>query len=811
MTQHTHIESHILNSNGILKHLENISITDDIDTTTILSEVFLSYHKINRLQPDHMVNAKLNELIEYGRPHGLTIGPILALKRLSEYFFDDNYNCHITLPLFSEWQTLISRVSQLPLQATFSAQSESRYIGNIEYHWPIHPFHPIVEDYIDKNKLHETHQHLNGSSTAEACWLDAIKYPNATTKKFFQEYTKNLALRQLCAQISSDLTPNSLLTRLRVAALIRKILISCIIKQDPKSYELNLTPINNILRMLPTANNSPIEMLNSENQIETCLTIPIHYNLYNEDCEFTLMKELLYSLINKPNQSRIIVKLLWTYILIQNQYITLLVQRDDFYGFDQFQKYTFTELREFTEINYEHRFKQAHGYNASSNIGFLEGRLAPKKNILEFEALLTRILNGYCKYLYQWYENSNNQLSTVLDKLKNNPPNTNQIKLALVIHFIKKPDNKSDHFAFESLYGDLTNQASILIYLLKAYPSLSQWVRGIDAAANEMDTPPEIFSPIFRTLKRQGIKHITYHVGEDFPHLVSGIRAIDDALRFIPFTNGDRLGHCTAIGIPPQIWHRSLPPHTTTKRETYLLDLIFVWRTLRHMQHMLAWTDMAASEAVKLARYIFDEDEYLCIELLDEVFELRELYPLYGPLEDTARWQLRASSMWNEEYKMVDTILIDKSKSLALELYRKWLFNRDIRTKRNEAVSLPIQWLPDKVVISLQQEVMKNIVKKNLAIECPPTSNTRISQYSSVEEHHIFRWLGLANYKYEGDTEMSICLASDDPGIFVTDLKSEFYHLFSVLTQRLDIPSHDAVALLSKLNENGRIFRFHTR
>ncbi|WP_202883201.1 hypothetical protein [Vibrio cholerae] len=120
-----------------------------------------------------------------------------------------------------------------------------------------------------------------------------------------------------------------------------------------------------------------------------------------------------------------------------------------------------------------------------------------------------------------------------------------------------------------------------------------------------------------------------------------------------------------------------------------------------------------------------------------------------------------------------------------------------------------MEYLPDEAVVSLQQVVMAKIADRNIAIECPPTSNTRISQYRDVSEHHIFRWMGLPGEAIEGDVSMSICLGSDDPGIFAADLKSEFYHLFVVLTRKFGLSPAEALRKVAEVNENGRIYRFH--
>ncbi|EJO3863219.1 hypothetical protein NRI58_003490 [Vibrio parahaemolyticus] len=812
MRQHTQIEAHLLNSSGLLRHLESIPFSTKVGEDELEHELFLSFHRSNLYQPDHILKAKLSELKETTVRNGGAIGPVLAIKRIVDQYIENRSGCSIKLNMFEHWQNLMARISSLQVQAYFSALNSNTSVGPIEYRWPLYPFHPSVEDYISQHQLHESHQHLNGSSNAETCWLDAIQQPSVTTAKFKAEFGNNAKLRQLCAQICPELTPDVLRRRLELADYIRNLLAKIVCSGAPNDTRFRLDFLEYAKGYeLPLNNCTPNELSHYKDKMKDLWVSWPTKSPYSPHSEFNLFKEVFRRVITHSEHQPFVERLLWIYLLIQNQYLSLLVQRDDFYGFDQFQKYTFTELRDFTEQEYVTRFRQAHGDGKKSQTGYLEGRLAPKKDLKKFESLLTTILNGYAQYLEVKDESDYISLSKVLSLLNKAKITQDKAKLALVIHFIKKKSGKFEHFPFKELYEQLEKQASILIHLIKAQPDLAHWLRGIDAAANEMDTPPEVFAPLFRVLKNQGINHITYHVGEDFPHLISGIRAIDDALRFLPLSNGDRLGHCTAIGITPKVWRRSIPPILTVNKETHLLDLIFIWRALRHNHMMLKWANLAASNAVSLAHQIFGIREFLCIEQLDELFSLRDIYPLYAPLQDENEWYLRASTVWDSEYKNIDCLLKDPQKQELLGYYRRWLFCKEIRLRRNEMCSVKTEWLPDDVLVALQQYTMKKVVDKNLAIECPPSSNIRISQYVDVQEHHVFRWMGLAGYALEGDAAMSVCLASDDPGIFVTDLRAEFYHLFSILTQRMKLAPHQAITHLSKLNENGRVYRFHSR
>lgn len=95
---------------------------------------------------------------------------------------------------------------------------------------------------------------------------------------------------------------------------------------------------------------------------------------------------------------------------------------------------------------------------------------------------------------------------------------------------------------------------------------LRKAIRGYDVAGNENDLPIEVFAPALRVIR--SAKHatesafssrfdrpfLTVHAGEDYSHLLSGLRAIDEAVEFCDFKQGDRLGHALALGVIPEMW-----------------------------------------------------------------------------------------------------------------------------------------------------------------------------------------------------------------------------------------------------------------
>ena len=85
------------------------------------------------------------------------------------------------------------------------------------------------------------------------------------------------------------------------------------------------------------------------------------------------------------------------------------------------------------------------------------------------------------------------------------------------------------------------------------------------------------------------------------------------------------------------------------------------------------------------------------------------------------------------------------------------------------------------------------------------TSNTRISFYNSYSEHHIKRWLGLGNAKKY--PKPILVIASDDPGIFATNIRNEITHLYLVLKKSLK-NEDEIFRIINLILTNNKIYSF---
>ncbi len=510
------------------------------------------------------------------------------------------------------------------------------------------------------------------------------------------------------------------------------------------------------------------------------------------------------------------------YLLLQNQHWQLMVQRDDLFGFDQFQKFTFTDLRSPAERDYTARFWQMHGHRHSpSLVASFEGRFAPKDSCEKNLALISDILRGYWAYLTdvhaeQLATDSSMTLHDLLNRLDkfNFAATPRKMELALVVHFIKSAwKHKKDDLSFRhaALRADLRLKLSALCQIFTLEPRLLRWVCGIDGASNELHAPPEVFAPIFRVARFAGMRHATYHVGEDFVHLVGGIRQVSDTLTLLQLQPGDRIGHGTALGLAPRLWLQSMPHTIALKRGEWLIDMVCAWDYLRKNATQQTAALKAASEAVRLAGEIF---QVTCsVEQLHAMLALRGLWPqivLEALAVDAWDWRFQSfHDGWREEAKLVAQAM-QRARS-SVELLKRWWQESKVLACSEEFIDVEARFFDESQLLAMQQAVQQQVVAQDVIIETLPTSNVRISQYQHVRQHHSLRWMGIEGRKVAGDAPLLVSLGSDDPGIFATDMRSEFYHLYSVLRFDENMRDVDALAAVAQVNERGNIYRFHGR
>lgn len=818
----------LLTSHKVLSLLKATQFQQPLNPVALREAVYLGYQPWAARRPDHVFEQSWTLLQHHsGQGHSLVLA---ALSLMAEEFLEPHHgSLHVKQYKFSAWQqSLVSRMSGVPLQAVMYQQTQantwlplpgtprSPYEAALNWagqHLPVlTPYDPLVEEYLNREGLHETHLHLNGSTHAECCWLRALHRPKREIQDFTRKWKDRkgndaASTRELARAINPDYSPAELYRQLIVAGRLRQWLVAA--ATDSIADD----------RLLPRSFDA---LSQPELQHPIPESAPKDTRLRLTDCssttdELVWMQRLAERL--QVNPSSTLERMFHLYLVLQNQYYRLLVQNEEQFGFDQFQKLTFTELREPAEADYLSRFNAMHGKQANiSRTGYLEGRFSPKKTLRKNYALLKAVLYGYWQYLEghdPYSENSNTprsmaqllkQLDSSLQQLP--PADRSRQRLALVAHFIKqpwKPSKKSGPYRFYTLRTQLEHNTNILLQTLRRWPGLRGWVRGIDAASNELHAPPEVFASCYRACQHAGITRRSYHAGEDFPHLLSGLRAIDDALELLDLRNGDRIGHGTAMGILPSLWLERMPAQLIVRKGDWMLDLLTAWRLLRDQPQFSHTASQVATQLARLASDIF-QTNISCTQL-EAAMELRHLN--VGYLQATMASDEAPSSfsmLWQAEAQRV--IEAGQHNPDSVVLLWQWLSDEQLWERSEAQETVDATYFSASTYLALQQVLMQKVADRKVIIETLPTSNVRISQYHNFSEHHSLRWMRVPGFVQEGDPEIMVSLGSDDPGIFAADLNAEFYHLYSALRNQ-GISDKPALGYLAAVNERGREYRFH--
>lgn len=821
----------LLSDYRVLRLSWETPFTQELDWSKLREPTYLAYQPWAARFPDHVFDSTWRFLAAQQPEHGVLIN---ALKALVDEFLNLRHGeLRVHRDLFGAWQQgVVSRLSSLPIQATADVvlgiaqytQGSSFRVRFAPFNqgvapWKRHivpllrPEEAPVADYVEREGLHETHQHLNGSTQAEICWLRAIRNSRAETRDFVTAWTREKStgrIRELVGQINPELTPQVFHQHLQIAGRLRSWLVGAANDQIMPGALLPLS-----CRSLYSAGND---------QWSKGLRVPAPSWRDKPDIEeeITWMATLVAKLHQRPNIQ--LSRMFHTYILLLNQYYRLLVQSEAQYGFDQFQKFTLTGLREPSEKDFKARFHAMHGLRlANSTVGYLEGRFAPKTDPLKACRLFQSILSGYLSYLRDATAAGNlsakqprslSALLTELERYFDRPtfPHRSIHRLALVAHFIKKDwspkeNGKAGPYRHYPLDMQLRRSTNVLLATLTRWPRLKTWVRGIDAAANELHAPPDIFAPVFRVCHRAGLSRRTFHAGEDFRHLLSGIATMWEALELLDLRDGDRIGHGTAMGIRPSLWLERMPGKLTLPRGEWLLSVLAAWRLLRDVPDMQACVHRLQRELELIAHQIFgrslmaiDIERTMALRGLSRLDLMRQM------TGDDDSHHEPLSDLWREETSRVKSAYL--SQPQAVLLLWEWLNDPEVLKRAGELIEKEADFIDAPSYLRLQQALMQQVADRGVLIETLPSSNVRISQYHHIGEHHSLRWMRVLGYVEEGDPEIMVSLGSDDPGIFASDLETEFYLLYATL-RRAGLSDSEALHRLSILNERGRIYRFH--
>lgn len=816
--------------------------------------------------PDHA----LNSMRDYALGRTGEVGTMLlrSLEWLTKHTLIWRGNrIEVDESAFERWQQIITQISPLALLSwkiadkvrNLPPSAEREYIQENISEQVFPCFHdPLMEARIREEGLSDLHVHMNGSTPSDTIWLDALAHPRRFRYGMSLEQRKNREdVEALFLQYSPFFDWKGCCNLVDIASRLRDWLVRYLYSQkncpvasanpvpedchracQPQSpsdkSSPRLCPQFRWQRHLWKDANLSRYVIFDHVQAPYYDGHPLRAYFPSEGsrCNSPLQWEaqflvrLFLALQDKKNER--VSRFTHYYLLIQSLFTRVLVQQVSQNGFDQFQKITQTGIREPSETHYTDRFYQF--ASATSGVEtYIEGRFAPKSSTNKLISLLRSIDDGYHNFQHNrrgkeqplewnWEQRDKDSFARFAGPPPQQPATVHNarhqqsaLELALVAHFIKKHDSRTyygcQHY---SLRRQLDKQTRHLLNAMRVAPGCHLIV-GADAAANELHTPPEVFAPVFRQLRMAGHTNFTFHAGEDFRHLVSGIRAVDEAVRFLELSAGCRIGHATALGIDPDLWKQRTGRPILLPKTEWLDNLVYAHHQLTH-ENMAEEADKAADHISRLSEEIYGTPH--SPQTLWAAWQLRYLDPICCFVD---RYRQTSFLQHDVERDLIRQERNGRSSNSAFALFSHYhgkdVFQRyNVRAMPKDALSnfyeeVSPDFFSNNALHYLQDAVLRQLEKKKIAIESLLTSNVRISFYQNYSEHHILRWLNLPE-KSPPPPMPIICLGSDDPGIFATTIKNEYYHLLKIVQKHTS--NGNAVDVVGSVLKQSKAYRFKT-
>lgn len=592
----------------------------------------------------------------------------------------------------------------------------------------------------------DLHIHLNGAVETDLAWHDFLRYPELVYQEILKAYSNDKVKEQI-EQLTEVPDPIDFLHIFCIAGRLREWIFGKVV------YGTNIYSVSSFE-----------DLLTKLTDMSECYKEHPFKQMMGDDTSPLILEGLLYfkalDYMSAHPLDTAVAGAFHYYLLILGLCNKLLVQQMDAFGFEQFQKYTSNNFREFSEKTYCQRFLQLSG-NDMKNVKHIEGRFSPKGTLDDNVAIITKIMDGF-EGLRQCRKQAGLMLPT----------------MTLLTHFIKKGDNGKGNVRFAKLRKELVKRTDALIALMNTNGTYAEKVTGADAAASEFDTPPEVFAPSFLRLREHGMRHFTFHAGEDFFHILGGLRAIYEAMEFLGLQAGDRIGHATATGVDVRVWRENIGERIWMRLEDCLDDLVFAYHLIaiekeRSLEHLLPKIALRIEEYVaQIYPYAYNVSEMI------EAWLKRKEDPLSFANDQPSRveqiWQFYHSKEGREKGKRI--ILVD-----AYDIFG------------------------EQELIYLQKLLLKVMHHRQIVIETLPTSNVVIGHHHSFSTYHLYNW-----YKWskEGEKIPAIVVGTDDAGIFATNIYNEYCHIYCMLVFDKGLSPFEAMDYIERLVHNAKVYVF---
>lgn len=710
-----------------------------------------------------------------------------------------------------------------------------------------------VLDKILKKGLAETHMHMNAGTeyvvlweqiTRYSYWRDKIRSETVFQKKeqkyvlqffmfvfrvLFAAFIKNRE-RYKCFEdyISKNFSGKS-------EKLIFKILYA-MYKGEPLQYDKNYEDLLKEIKALYASDFIGFDE-NQDFLFQTIFRKEKAYKTYSE--LIFLFESLIY--LQRNMEDGYAMHLFIQYLRAKNLYFSQIMQNGYIEGLSNFKKYYSAAAAETWRLGKATKrnawsiiFK---GQSNNINLKKIEIRIAPdilmdytsesqnrtkyriKKDILQ---KIRNVFEAYIEYVKDIvYENTEGVPGTEADRMFA-MEQCSFPSIGVIFHFLKVEylDNRIGNMCWlqyqenESVFSKhvliwrkkMVEYVRCLEELRSSVPYLAEYLVGIDAASEENCTEPWIMAPVYQAVRNKQITKaivqdeglqfrrvvnlgFTYHVGEEFRHILSGLRHIDEVLEEFNYKAGDRLGHAIALGTDIENWVRQNEVIAVPALE-WMENLLWIWGNV-------------VQDKIKI--------EVSATYLEGKILELAK--DIYGNIQGMT--PLMLYDAYKNMFHMNYNSIFDKQKKCMVDYMKN-----PLQTNSNSFFckyfdsSLGTGWSKEKVIctffcptynmrfrrpilirtsenlgIEVLEKIQKSLIRKveylGVYVETNPTSNTAIGSNQGLLSHHILKLNseGLLDGAEKTNAVM-VTVNTDDPIVFNTNIENELSYIYYALVHK---------------------------
>lgn len=373
-----------------------------------------------------------------------------------------------------------------------------------------------------------------------------------------------------------------------------------------------------------------------------------------------------------------------------------------------------------------------------------------------------------------------------------------------------------------------------LQYLLQHIPSLSEYVVGLDVASEELYAEPWVYAPVYHRARNRYSTYpvqletgrlmqnlgFTYHVGEDYHHVVSGLRHIDEVLTHFGYKAGDRLGHGMALQVDLAEWVHNNEVVSIPTIE-YMENLLWLWSLCNaDSKNLLEYLPGLEREIMELAGSLYCNVKGLTPYMLWAAYQKK-----FQELDNDF------CSQMEQVYFQSEQDLYHTSESWSYPFQRSfcarvWHKSSDGLCKLPQIDSI---WDSDKLLLTyycpsyeyhyrkpyfaftgpdklplyqaVQAHMRHKVQQMGVYLETNPTSNLLIGDIYGLLEYPITE---LNDHLLHERTSAALLISvnSDDPLLFNTNIENELALVYHMLVYQ-GIAREQVIGWIDKVRQYG--------